>query len=224
MAGMALTDLGILAAFILTLVVYSYLIGDNPLYRAAIYIFAGLTAGFVTVVTWQSFLQPWLADLQDVQSIPELIVDGLPVFFVTVLAITTTNRAPVIRGITVPIRRIVLAFLIGVGAALAVVGAVTGTLLPLTVATGGSTDAGWVNGGITIIGVICVLMYFQYSARRRDDGTIVQNPVIQGLRGIGGIVLAVTFGTIYAGAIATALTVFTERMGFLIERILVLVG
>jgi len=218
---MAVTSIGLWAAFGLTLAVYSYLIADNPLYRAAVYIFAGLTAGFVTVVTWQSFLSPWLADLQDVQSIPELVVDALPILFVTVL---TLRPLPVLRALTGPLRRIVLAFLIGVGAALAVVGAVTGTLLPLAVQTGRSAGDGWWVGAITLIGVLTVLSYFQYSARRRDDGTTVQNPVVRVLRGVGGLVLAVTFGTLYAGAIATALTVFTERLGFLVAQIAALVG
>ncbi|MEO0564410.1 MAG: hypothetical protein AAF125_20060, partial [Chloroflexota bacterium] len=206
---MAFTEVGIWAAFVLTLMVYSYLIADTFLYRAAVYVFAGLTAGFVAVVTFQSVLAPWLRDLQEVENILELIVDALPILFVLVLAL---RPLPVIRAFTSPLRRIVLAFLIGVGAALAIVGAVTGTVIPLTLQTGRSAGEGLVVGLITIIGVVTVLSYFQYSARRRDDGTTVQNPAVQGTRAVGGAVLAITFGTIYAAAIATAMTVFTERV------------
>jgi hypothetical protein len=218
---MAVTTIGIWIAFGLTLAVYSYLIADNFFYRAAVYIFAGLTAGFVVVVTWQSFLTPWLQDLQDVQSTPEFLADALPILIVLVLAL---RPLPVIRALTSPLRRIALAFLIGVGAAIAVVGAITGTLLPLSIQTGQSIREGWLVGGITIIGVISVLGYFHYSARRRDDGSTVQNPLVRGVRMVGGWVLAVTFGTIYAAAIATALAVFTERLGFLVAQVTALVG
>ena len=214
---MSAADIGVWVAFILTLLVYSYLIADNPLYRAAVYIFAGLTAGFVAVVTWQSFLTPWLRDLQQVDNALELTADALPILFVVALAI---RPLPFVRVFTIVLRRIVLAFLIGVGAAIAVVGAVTGTLFPLMSVTGRAASAGWWVGGLTIVSVVSVLVYFQYAARRRDDGTTVQNPVVRGIRAVGGWVLAITFGTVYAAAIATTLTVFTERMGFLIQQIL----
>lgn len=218
---MAVTELGLAAAVVLTLLVYSYLIADTPLYRAAVYIFAGLTAGFIAVVTWQSFLAPWLTDLQNVESVPELVVDALPIAIVAVL---TIRPVQVLRAFTSPLRRIALAFLIGAGAAIAVVGAVTGTLIPFAVQTGRSAGDGLLAGTLTVVGVISVLGYFQYSARRRDDGVIVQNPVVRGVRGVGAVVLAITFGSLYAAAVATALEVFTERIGFLIAQSAQLLG
>ena len=44
-------ELGLMVGFILTLMVYSYLIRDNFLYRIAVYVFVGIAAGFVTIVT-----------------------------------------------------------------------------------------------------------------------------------------------------------------------------
>jgi hypothetical protein len=218
---MPVTELGLAAAVVLTLLVYSYLIADTPFYRAAVYIFAGLTAGFITVVTWQSFLVPWLADLQDVQNIPELFIDAVPILLVAFLALRPLF---VLRAFTTPIRRIVLAFLVGSGAAIAVVGAITGTLMPFAIQTGRSAGDGLLVGTLTIVGVISVLGYFQYSARRRDDGVVVQNPFVRGVRAIGAVVLAITFGSLYAAAIATALEVFSERIGFLIAQIAQLFG
>jgi len=218
---MAVTQLGLIAAVILTLLVYSYLIADTPLYRAAVYIFAGLTAGFITVVTWQSFLSPWLADLQNVENTPELVVDAIPIVLVAALAFRPVK---VLRAFTSPLRRIVLAFLIGAGAAIAVVGAVTGTLIPFAIQTGRSAGDGILMGTLTLVGVISVLGYFQYSARRRDDGITVQNPLVRGVRAVGAVVLAITFGSLYAAAIATSLEVFSERIGFLIAQIAQLLG
>src|SRR5512138_2606579 len=45
-------------AFLFTVMVLSYLIGDNPLFRVAVYIFVGVSAGYVAVVAWWQVLWP----------------------------------------------------------------------------------------------------------------------------------------------------------------------
>src|SRR5512142_968310 len=45
-------------AFLFTIMVLSYLIGDNPLFRIAIYIFVGVSSGYVAVVAWWQVLWP----------------------------------------------------------------------------------------------------------------------------------------------------------------------
>jgi len=49
-----------LIAFLLTLFVLSYLINDNFLFRAATYIFVGVSAGYVAAVAWHQVLAPQL--------------------------------------------------------------------------------------------------------------------------------------------------------------------
>ncbi|MEL6148377.1 MAG: hypothetical protein AAFR56_02050, partial [Chloroflexota bacterium] len=71
----------------------------------------------------------------------------------------------------------------------------------------------------SLVGVICTLVYFQYAARRRDDGEVVQGPLIRIMRTIGGIFIAVAFGAFYAAAIGSTLTVFSERLRFLLTQI-----
>ena len=44
------------AAFIFTLMILSYLIGDNPLFRAAVYIFVGVSAGYVAAVAFHQVI------------------------------------------------------------------------------------------------------------------------------------------------------------------------
>ena len=53
-------QIGLWAGFVFTLMVFSYLLGDNFLYRLAIYVFTGLSAGYITLVTVESVLLPWL--------------------------------------------------------------------------------------------------------------------------------------------------------------------
>jgi len=54
-------------AFLITLMILSYLIGDNPLFRVAVYIFVGVSAGYVAAVAirqvlWPDLLQPLYFD------------------------------------------------------------------------------------------------------------------------------------------------------------------
>ena len=45
---------------IFTLLIFSYLIGDNPLFRMAVYIFIGAASGYAAVVICYSVLLPKL--------------------------------------------------------------------------------------------------------------------------------------------------------------------
>lgn len=220
---MSLVQIGDIAALVLTICVFTYLLADffpqaianvvTMPYRLAVYIFAGLTAGFVAIITFDSVIQPWLTDLQQPGGPVVLLIRAVPLLLA--LALILPNGIPLISVL----RRLALAFLIGAGAAVAVVGIVSGTLIPLTVEAGQSMGDGLLVGGITVVGVICTLMYFQYSARRNPDGTVSQNGVVRVLRGVGSVFIAIAFGTFYAAAIGSTLTVFTERMGFLLTQI-----
>ncbi len=44
----------------LTLMVFSYLLGDNFLYRLAIAVLVGVAAGYVAVVAVESVILPWI--------------------------------------------------------------------------------------------------------------------------------------------------------------------
>ena len=52
-------QIGLIAGFVLTLMVFSYLLGDNILYRLALAVFVGLSAGYLTLVTLDTVLIPW---------------------------------------------------------------------------------------------------------------------------------------------------------------------
>ena len=44
--------------FLLTLMILSYLVGDNPAFRVAVYIFVGVSAGYVAAVAWWQVIYP----------------------------------------------------------------------------------------------------------------------------------------------------------------------
>ena len=47
-----------LLSFLLTLMILSYLVGDNPAFRVAVYIFVGVSAGYAAAVAWWQVIYP----------------------------------------------------------------------------------------------------------------------------------------------------------------------
>ena len=50
--------IGALFGFVLTLLVFSYLIGDNPLFRMTLHLFIGVSAGFAATVVVYNIIFP----------------------------------------------------------------------------------------------------------------------------------------------------------------------
>ena len=60
-ASMSMADLiGAGVAFVLTLLILSYIIGDNPLFRIAIHLFVGVASGLAVVIAFYNILWPQL--------------------------------------------------------------------------------------------------------------------------------------------------------------------
>ncbi len=213
---MNVEEIGLIAGFVLTLMVFSYLLGDNFLYRLAVYVFVGLAAGFVAIVTTESVVIPWVEETIGGGSVGEALVGIVPFFLVALLLLKASTQLA-------PYGNLGLAFIIGVGAAVAIVGAVTGTLIPLTQAT---ADAGRNTEGrdlldavVVLVGVISTLIYFQYVGRREPDGETARSRPIRAVSMVGQGFIAVTLGALYGAAILTSLTILSERIGFLFNGI-----
>lgn len=196
-------QLATLIGFVLTLLIFSYILADNFLYRLAIYSFIGISAAYTVLLIVLGVLLPMLTTTAEI------------IIVLVALALTGLLLAkPLARlsGVT----NLGLAFLMAVGAAVAVVGAITGTLIPLTVATGQAVGTqGIVDGVIVIVGVITALMYFQYSGKVDRLGQAQRGTFNRVLATIGQSFIAITLGALYGTAILTSLTLLTERLGFL---------
>ncbi len=204
---------------ILTLMVFSYLIGDNPLYRFAIYLFIGVSAGYAVTVVWHSVLVPQLfARLGDPNQLVLLVVP-------LILSISLLAKlSPRISGLG----NLAMGILVGVGAAAAIGGALIGTLLPQAQASmeafnirsaGGGSNAvlKLVEGFVMFLGTVFTLASFQFSASKAPDGTIKRNPIFDGIAWVGRIFIAVTLGVIFAGVYMAALTAMIERLSSFIN-------
>jgi hypothetical protein len=85
-------QIGLWAGFILTLMVFSYLLGDNFLYRLAVYIFVGLAAGYVTMVTVESVILPWVRGTLYSGDVGTQVIGGLPLLLGFLLLFKSLRR------------------------------------------------------------------------------------------------------------------------------------
>jgi hypothetical protein len=207
-------DLDVVGVFVgaaLTIFVLSYLIGDNFLYRLTLHIFLGALVGYVFGVTirevWGKLIaDPWREDLFGnlVLIIPVGIGLGLFVF-------KSVPRFAYIGNYF-------LSPLIGFGIAIALVGALVGTLSPQFGATVNAISDSPLEGTFIALGTICTLLAFDFTftQKRRGLGGLLGKAI--GLAGkIGQGFLTVALGVAFAGAVTAALSVFIGRMQYLIE-------
>lgn len=239
----------LIAAFlgaIITLMVLSYLIGDNPLFRLAIHIFIGSASGYAGAIAWHNVLKPGLLDPLFEAGIGGILQPSvaatviLPLLLVVILLMKLSPR-------TARYGTLSMALMVGVGAAVVVGGAVSGTLIPQTLAsmeslspaavspqTGETGLERMINVGLALLGTVSSLLYFRFGQRRSLTGeeeiplAVVAGVTIPGpgglLRALGKAFIAVTFGVMYAGALSAALVVLAERLQFLRDTIANLFG
>jgi len=201
-------------AFLFTLFIFSYLIGDNFLFRIAVYIFVGVSAGYVGSVALKQVIWPDLF-------VPLLAGKVLLAVPLILTALLLTKISPRLTRLGMP----TMALLVGVSAAVAIGGAVTGTLLPQIGATINLFDTrsatssaqffGMIFNGVWILaGVITTLAYFHFGARTTSDGSVRRFGLIELIAFIGSIFLAITLGVLFAGVYSAALTALIDRFHF----------
>ncbi len=210
---------------ILTLLVFSYLIGDNPLFRFAIYLFIGVSSGYAATAVWHNVLMPRLFSRLD--DLDQLILLVVPLILGISLLAKLSPRISWLGNFA-------MAVLVGVGAATAVGGALIGTLLPQAEAAmnmfdpgapgGGSFFARLFQGGVMLIGTVLTLASFHFTLGRADDGAAKSNRILDGLAWAGRLFLAITLGVLFAGVYMAALTAMIERLSSLINFIRQLIG
>jgi len=221
--------IGAVIGFMLTLMVLSYVIGDNFLFRIAIHIFIGVASGYAAVIIfynifWNQVILPLL--LVFLQGAPS----GLLVSLAHILPVLLlggwmlTKASPRLARLGTP----VLAFLVGVGAATVIGGALFGTLIPQVAATAGVLDldaapddtgklVGWFISSIFIlVGTVTTLSYFQFGVRPHIEGAIpTRHPFFESMATIGHGFIAITLGVFFAGVLAAALVALVDRARFL---------
>jgi hypothetical protein len=228
--------IGPVLAALLTIMMLSYIIGDNPFFRLACYIFIGVASGYAGAIAWHQVLWPGLGEPIAGNALttftdPSLIVTVVVPLVLIILMLFKLSAS------TSPYGTLPLALMVGIGAGVLVGGAITGTLIPQSVAamttldpratapqTGETGPERVVNVIILLVGTLSTLMYFRFTATRSPSGETRRTRLMSVIAGGGGFFIALTFGVMYAGAIAASVIVLSERVQFLAEVIVNLLG
>ncbi|MCI0520376.1 MAG: hypothetical protein L0Z70_08995 [Chloroflexi bacterium] len=228
-AGLGLADfVGGLAAFALTLMVFSYFFGDNALFRLALHIFIGVASGLAAVIAWYSVLWPQLVEPLVFGAQWERLYLLPPLLLVLLLLFKITPRLARLGNPS-------MGYLAGVGMAAAVGGAVLGTIFPQINAAIAPFDrqAASVNGNllwqifqgsVILVGAAASLAYYHFGVNARGEATGQRPRWIEALAWVGQIFTAAALGALFAGVYAAVLTAFIERLAFLADFIFQLFG
>jgi hypothetical protein len=220
--------IGTIIGFVLTLVIFSYILGDNVLFRLVIHIFIGVSAGYAAVMAWYSVIWPQMIVPFFIGSIEERLLVIIPLILSLFLLLKAFPR---LSSWGSP----VLAFLVGVGAATAIGGAVMGTMVPQVLASMNLLDerivqqsgiTNWVqvaNASIILVGMITTLVYFNFSVRSGSIQPSQKDTWIEGLSWVGQVFIAITFGVLFSGVYMAALTALISRLTFLVNAIISIV-
>ena len=207
--------IGLFVAGVLTLIVFSYLAGDNPAYRVTQHLFVGLTAGYVFVVAYHHVLLPKV-----VLPVRGAVEQGsAPPFMVVLAALFGVLMLLRLARPTSWLATFPIGLVVGAGAALALIGAIAGTLIPQSLAT---ADTLWrvdasvgdlIGQWVIVVGVIAVLTSFSvfgFSAARDSTG-----PVVVALRRSGRWLLMLSLGALFASVAASRFALLADRVSFL---------
>jgi len=216
-------------ALVLTLMVYCYLGKDIPflyaLYRIAAYVFIGVALGYGAIMAWHGVLVPRLLSRLEGGQWGDLVP-----LVLCLLLLTRVKRSW--RGLG----DVTIAFLFGVGAALAVGGGLVGTLLPQVEATFVSLNPGHyqgiaaregnlptiyvLNALLVAIGTISTLLYFYFtteSGARRIAR--LHNRFVRLSASFGKVFIMFTFGALFATTAISRISLLVDRIRFVVETL-----
>lgn len=208
----------ILVGVVLSLMILSYLIGDNPFFRLATYLFIGVTAGYIAVLVIYQVILPKLILPFLTTSPTDWVWVIVPWVFSLLLFMRLFPKVSRLGNIP-------LAFMVGIAAAVTIGGALLGTISNqlLSVvnlfdlqAAQGSVFWSFAEGVYVLFGTISTLMFFQFFQPKTDPlkkNTLAR--VLTVIRTIGMVFIALTLGALFAGVYLASVYTLIERVAFL---------
>ncbi len=208
----------LLFSFILTIMVFSYIFGDNPLFRIATYFFIGVAAAYILVLIFYQVLIPKLILPLFTGEITQRAIHLIPIILSILLIFKLFKRTSSIGDIS-------LAFLVGSGAAIILTSAFSGTLLPMIdmitepFSLSSLNFPKLIGGIILLIGAISSLLYFQFTTTVNGEIQTGLARVLQSIKNVGSVFIGITLGSIFAGVIISSVLALIERVNFIITFI-----
>lgn len=200
-----------LVGVVLTLLVFSRLLGDNPIFRGVQYLFVGISLGYAFVVVYHQVLRPNAVAM--IESIDDPVALGttlLPFLLGVLLLARVSGRQQISWLANIP-----LGLIFGVGAALALGGTLLGTLIPQLQDSArpiSSDPIQAVGLVVLVLGVVLSLCYFYFTVpRETPTGRVVAISAA-----MGRWLLMIAFGFFLAGSLLTYLTALNQRLEFIV--------
>jgi len=178
-----------------TLALYSFLYKDNPVYRFAEHVFAGLSAGYYAGLIFQTVLvqqlwvplwggQAWLI---------------LPALLGTLMFVRLSPKHAWVS-------RVAIAFVIGANSGILVMQQLHGLVLPQVAKTFVSMAS--VQGILIVVGVVCTLIYFYFSKPHTG--------VLGGVATLGIWFIMISFGAHFGYTVMARVSLLIGRVQFLV--------
>ncbi len=200
----------------LTIMIFSYILGDNLFFRVGLYVLIGVAAGFSAAVVITKVIIPLLYVPLRTPGTPAFYWALVPLVLCALLALMLSPRLS-------QAGKIPLAFLSGVLAALALFGVSRGTLAPQLLATIGRFSpallmqasqinwAGVIEGVLILLGVIATLFFFHHRQQVKQVGG---GSLLDGMSSVGQIFMGITFGALFIGLYMTALVALISQLNW----------
>ena len=211
----------LLAGLVLSLMVFSYLVGDTLLFGIAMYTLVGANAGFAVLVLLDKVIIPMV--INPLSSFPQTsAMLALVPLFLSILLIWLLFRKNR-RASGVP-----LGFLGGIVAAVLIIGLTRGTLAPQLVSIVDAfdptkmTSAGLPNwtgifeAFMMLAGVLAVLFVFHHRRINKQQDTY-SHSWLDGLSGFGQVFVGITFGALFVGLFSTSLVALIAYVQYLVD-------
>ncbi|HQE49571.1 MAG TPA: hypothetical protein PKV93_09510 [Fervidobacterium sp.] len=187
---------------ILTLVVFSFLFGENPAWRFVEHVYIGFTAAHAISMGWRNIdslaVKPIANESRLYLLIPCIL--GVMLYSRFFPRYSWLSRYP-------------MAFLIGCGTGMILKGVmeaqfisqIRASVVPIVFDNGLMEGIGSI---VIILGTICVLLYFYFSD---PDGV----PGLKQIRSFGRFIMMIAFGATFGNAVMGEMTLFIGRLQFL---------
>ena len=201
MSGVQLFEIWIIAFF--TLALFSFMYKDNPIYRIAEHIFAGLTAGYQVGLVWDTVIIQQLWD--------PMLAGKWYLFIPGIMGFLMFARfSQKISWIS----RISLAFVMGVTAGIFLISQLHGLVLPQMKDTmlplwNGDGFSSLLLAIIVIVGVISTLIYFYFSHEHTGALGVTAK--------VGIWFIMISFGAHFGYTVMGRVSLLIGRVQFLVE-------
>lgn len=212
----------LLAGFVLSLFVFSLILGDNWLFRFASSVLSGVLSAYVCILLIDKVFIPKIFLPLSTSSggwenkIVLVAVIAAAVFLFIKFFMNHESGG-----------NIILAILLCVMAAVTIAGIANGTILGLyrgiidrfqpTEELSGSVRY-WIETGLVLLGTITSLLYTQhYWIKRKNSSDNEKTPVLSFFSAIGEIFIGIALGSIFAGCFVASAVILVEQLSHILN-------